>query len=385
MSSFWNKYWINLLVPIIFLKEMITSWINFFDTKFNVFWGIYKAMHTKNKRKTVSNYSLSTGLLVFFFCTVSTNFTMLLLRNCRRSIASSLGWCRAQAHTVESSRVRWHTGLVVFTPQLPCADWNLLFSVSFSAFTDNTQKDLLKLIGNIPVCYEGEPVLGTTEGRNGSQFSVLMTASLFQGRSYNFPVLLWLMDSFPFTPPICLLRPTSNMVIREGKHVDSRGRIFLPGLHGWDYVGFMETAVSRINKFVQSAWPFFLLSLLCYSQSRPWLLYWRRWLPSLRRILRFLQKLRWATKTRMNFWLSFPIWRLTMVLHQTQTTDTDVLAGGFHHSFTSAAVLSRFSQTRPNDKQSVGHRGRRLGDGVSHEHFIKGDSPLFHWRLGFFH
>lgn len=55
-----------------------------------------------------------------------------------------------------------------------------------------------------------------------------------------------------------------------------------------------------------------------------------------------------------------------------------VSPGGFHHSFTSAAVLSRFSQTRPNDKQSVGHRGRRLGDGVSHEHFIKGDSPLFH-------
>ncbi|XP_075894250.1 ubiquitin-conjugating enzyme E2 variant 3 [Nelusetta ayraudi] len=76
-------------------------------------------------------------------------------------------------------------------------------------FTDSTQKDLLKLIGNLPVRYEGH--------------------------SYNFPVLLWLMDSFPFTPPICFLRPTSNMVIREGKHVDARGRLFLPGLHNWDY------------------------------------------------------------------------------------------------------------------------------------------------------
>uniref|UniRef100_A0A3Q3X6E3 UEV domain-containing protein n=1 Tax=Mola mola TaxID=94237 RepID=A0A3Q3X6E3_MOLML len=54
-------------------------------------------------------------------------------------------------------------------------------------------------------------------------------------RSYNFPVQLWLLDSFPFAPPICLLRPTANMVIREGKHVDARGRIFLPGLHNWDY------------------------------------------------------------------------------------------------------------------------------------------------------
>ncbi|XP_041795112.1 ubiquitin-conjugating enzyme E2 variant 3 [Chelmon rostratus] len=76
-------------------------------------------------------------------------------------------------------------------------------------FTDNTQKDLLKLIGNLPVQYEG--------------------------RTYNFPIQLWLIDSFPFTPPICLLRPTPNMVIRVGKHVDVRGRIFLPGLHNWDY------------------------------------------------------------------------------------------------------------------------------------------------------
>ncbi|CAG5958260.1 unnamed protein product, partial [Menidia menidia] len=59
-------------------------------------------------------------------------------------------------------------------------------------FTDGTQKDLLKLNGVIPVRYEG--------------------------RSYNFPVQLWLLDSFPFTPPICHLKPTPNMVIREGKH-----------------------------------------------------------------------------------------------------------------------------------------------------------------------
>ncbi|XP_070686091.1 ubiquitin-conjugating enzyme E2 variant 3 [Pempheris klunzingeri] len=76
-------------------------------------------------------------------------------------------------------------------------------------FSDGTQKDLLKLTGNIPVQYEG--------------------------RSYNFPIQLWLMDSFPFAPPICLLRPTPNMVIRESKHVDARGRVYLPGLHNWDY------------------------------------------------------------------------------------------------------------------------------------------------------
>ncbi|KAE8296491.1 Ubiquitin-conjugating enzyme E2 variant 3 [Larimichthys crocea] len=85
----------------------------------------------------------------------------------------------------------------------------MVASTGTYTFTDSTQKDLLKLIGNLPVKYEG--------------------------RSYNFPIQLWLLDSFPFTPPICLLRPTPNMVIREGKHVDARGRLFLPGLHNWDY------------------------------------------------------------------------------------------------------------------------------------------------------
>ncbi|KAL2093522.1 hypothetical protein ACEWY4_010834 [Coilia grayii] len=75
--------------------------------------------------------------------------------------------------------------------------------------TDKTQKDLLKLIGNIPVKY--------------------------QGRTYNLPILMWLLESFPFTPPVCLLRPTANMVVREGRHVDARGRIHLPLLHNWDH------------------------------------------------------------------------------------------------------------------------------------------------------
>ncbi|XP_008291901.1 ubiquitin-conjugating enzyme E2 variant 3 [Stegastes partitus] len=94
-------------------------------------------------------------------------------------------------------------------------------------FSDSTQKDLLKLTGNVPVKYEG--------------------------RSYNFPVQLWLMDSFPFTPPICLLKPTPNMVIREGKHVDARGRVYLPGLHNWDYpkssvVGLLNEMIAKFEE-----------------------------------------------------------------------------------------------------------------------------------------
>lgn len=94
-------------------------------------------------------------------------------------------------------------------------------------FTDSSQKELLKLTGVIPVKYDG--------------------------RSYNIPIQLWLLDSFPFTPPICLLKPTSSMVIREGKHVDAKGRIHLPGLHSWDYpkssvVGLLNEMIAKFEE-----------------------------------------------------------------------------------------------------------------------------------------
>ncbi|KAM3608748.1 uncharacterized protein V6R79_003997 [Siganus canaliculatus] len=98
----------------------------------------------------------------------------------------------------------------------------MVTSTGTYTFSDSMQKDLLKLVGNVPVKYEGH--------------------------SYNFPIQLWLMDSFPFTPPICLLRPTSNMVIREGKHVDGRGRIFLPGLQNWDYP--KSSVVALLNEMI---------------------------------------------------------------------------------------------------------------------------------------
>uniref|UniRef100_A0A3Q4FY40 UEV and lactate/malate dehyrogenase domains n=1 Tax=Neolamprologus brichardi TaxID=32507 RepID=A0A3Q4FY40_NEOBR len=82
---------------------------------------------------------------------------------------------------------------------------------------------------------------------------VLIEVSLSKGRSYNFPIQLWLLDSFPFTPPICHLKPTSNMVIREGKHVDAHGRIHLPGLHNWDHpkssvVGLLNEMVTKFQE-----------------------------------------------------------------------------------------------------------------------------------------
>lgn len=47
---------------------------------------------------------------------------------------------------------------------------------------------------------------------------------------------LWLLDTYPYNPPICFVKPTSAMMIKTGKHIDANGKIYLPYLHEWKHV-----------------------------------------------------------------------------------------------------------------------------------------------------
>ncbi|XP_064019338.1 tumor susceptibility gene 101 protein isoform X3 [Pogoniulus pusillus] len=76
-------------------------------------------------------------------------------------------------------------------------------------FNDGSSRELMSLTGTIPVPY--------------------------RGNTYNIPVCLWLLDTYPFNPPICFVKPTSFMTIKTGKHVDANGKIYLPYLHEWKY------------------------------------------------------------------------------------------------------------------------------------------------------
>ncbi|XP_051884777.1 tumor susceptibility 101a [Pristis pectinata] len=76
-------------------------------------------------------------------------------------------------------------------------------------FNNGSSQELMSLTGTIPVSY--------------------------RGNMYNIPVCLWLLDSYPYNPPICFVKPTSTMMIRTGKHVDANGKIYLPYLHEWKH------------------------------------------------------------------------------------------------------------------------------------------------------
>ncbi|XP_026123749.1 tumor susceptibility gene 101 protein-like [Carassius auratus] len=74
-------------------------------------------------------------------------------------------------------------------------------------FNDGSTKELLSLTGTVPVS--------------------------FRGNVYNIPICLWFLDTYPYNPPICFVKPTSAMMIKTGKHVDANGKIYLPYLHEW--------------------------------------------------------------------------------------------------------------------------------------------------------
>ncbi|XP_076853689.1 tumor susceptibility gene 101 protein [Brachyhypopomus gauderio] len=76
-------------------------------------------------------------------------------------------------------------------------------------FNDGSTKELLSLTGTVPVTY--------------------------RGNIYNIPICLWLLDSYPYNPPICFVKPTSTMMIKTGKHIDANGKIYLPYLHEWKH------------------------------------------------------------------------------------------------------------------------------------------------------
>lgn len=89
-------------------------------------------------------------------------------------------------------------------------------------FNDGSNKELLCLTGTVPVN--------------------------FRGNVYNIPICLWLLDTYPYNPPICFVKPTSAMMIRTGKHVDANGKIYLPYLHEWkapqsDLLGLIQVMI----------------------------------------------------------------------------------------------------------------------------------------------
>ncbi|KAK4746223.1 hypothetical protein SAY87_012535 [Trapa incisa] len=56
----------------------------------------------------------------------------------------------------------------------------------------------------------------------------------FQGVTYNIPVVIWLMETYPRHPPCVYVNPTRDMAIkRSHPHVNPSGLVAISYLHNW--------------------------------------------------------------------------------------------------------------------------------------------------------
>ncbi|CAL0304313.1 unnamed protein product [Lupinus luteus] len=96
-----------------------------------------------------------------------------------------------------------------------------------------------------------EPKTATFTHNDGRSVNLLQADGTvpmpYQGVTYNIPVVIWLMESYPRHPPCVYVNPTRDMVIkRPHAHVNPSGLVSLPYLHNWIYpssnlVGLVRT------------------------------------------------------------------------------------------------------------------------------------------------
>ncbi|KAJ2842543.1 suppressor protein stp22 of temperature-sensitive alpha-factor receptor and arginine permease, partial [Coemansia brasiliensis] len=56
---------------------------------------------------------------------------------------------------------------------------------------------------------------------------------VFNGATFNIPVVFWFPRAFPEHSPLAYVTPTRSMVVKVGKHVDVHGRVYHPYLAAW--------------------------------------------------------------------------------------------------------------------------------------------------------
>jgi ESCRT-I complex subunit TSG101 len=100
-------------------------------------------------------------------------------------------------------------------------------SALLSLFPGSPQRQLVSLLGTVPVNYRG----GT----------------------YNIPVQVWLVESYPLTYPIAYVTPTQGMMIKaRHQHVDDSGKCYFPYLSNWHYasstlIGLLDVMVAAFS------------------------------------------------------------------------------------------------------------------------------------------
>ncbi|KAI5388205.1 hypothetical protein KIW84_074048, partial [Lathyrus oleraceus] len=99
------------------------------------------------------------------------------------------------------------------------------------------RQHLISLLTTFPSL---EPKTATFTHNDGRTVNLLQADGTipmtYQSVTYNIPVVIWLMESYPRHPPCVYVNPTRDMVIkRPHPHVNPSGLVSVPYLHNWIY------------------------------------------------------------------------------------------------------------------------------------------------------
>lgn len=96
------------------------------------------------------------------------------------------------------------------------------------------------LLSLMDTCPSLQPRTGTFTHNDGRTVNLLQSDGtvpmVYQGATYNIPVIIWLMESYPRQSPLVFVNPTRDMVIRDSHpFVNSSGIVSIPYLMNWLY------------------------------------------------------------------------------------------------------------------------------------------------------
>ncbi|KAE8683194.1 Protein ELC [Hibiscus syriacus] len=112
-----------------------------------------------------------------------------------------------------------------------------------------------------------QPKTATFTHNDGLSVNLLQTDGTipmpFQGVTYNIPVVIWLIESYPRYPPGVYVNPTRDMIIkRPHPHVSPSGLVSIPYLQNWVYPS------SNLVDLISNLSSAFSLDPPLYSQRR---------------------------------------------------------------------------------------------------------------------
>ncbi|KAL8192121.1 hypothetical protein R6Q57_028070 [Mikania cordata] len=127
------------------------------------------------------------------------------------------------------------------------------------------RQHLLSLYETYPSLHPQTAVFTHNDGRSVNLLQSDGTVPMvYQNVTYNIPVVIWLMETYPRHPPLVFVNPTRDMIIkRQHAFVNPSGLVSIPYLQNWVYPS------SNLVDLTRNLSHYFGLDPPLYSQRRP--------------------------------------------------------------------------------------------------------------------